>query len=101
MGRGTVDAFARLFVLPQTGHGLSGNSHTTTGAGAEVTRFQIPNQYDKRGALIAWVEQNQAPGKTLRVTAATRSLPLCSYPAYPKYVSGAPESAESYQCAAP
>jgi feruloyl esterase len=101
MGRGTVDAFARLFVLPQAGHGLSGNSHTTTGAGAEVTRFQIPNQYDKRGALIAWVEQNQAPGKTLRVAAGERSLPLCSYPAYPKYVSGPADIAESYQCAAP
>ena len=48
MGRGTVDAFARLFVLPQGGHGLSGNNHTTNGSGQEVARFQIPNQYDKR-----------------------------------------------------
>jgi feruloyl esterase len=101
MGRGTVDAFARLFVLPQTGHGLSGNSHTANGAGQEITRFQIPNQYDKRAALIAWVEQNQAPGKTLQVTAGDRSLPLCSYPEYPRYVSGAPEAAASYRCAAP
>ena len=101
MGRKKVDAFARLFVLPQTGHGLSGNSHTTDGAGKAVTRFAIPNQYDKRGALIAWVEQNQAPGKTLLVKAGERSLPLCSYPAYPRYVSGAPESAASYQCAKP
>jgi pimeloyl-ACP methyl ester carboxylesterase len=101
MGRGTVDAFARLFVLPQTGHGLSGSSHTTNGAGKEVARFQIPNQYDKRGALIAWVEQNQAPEKTLLVKAGTRSLPLCSYPTYPKYISGPVETAESYRCAAP
>jgi hypothetical protein len=101
MGRGTVDTFARLFVLPQTGHGLSGNSHTTSGAGQEITRFQIPNQYDKRAALIAWVEQNQAPGKTLLVRAGERSLPLCSYPEYPQYVSGAPEAAESYRCTAP
>jgi pimeloyl-ACP methyl ester carboxylesterase len=101
MGRGKVDAFARLFVLPQTGHGLSGNSHTTNGAGQEIARFAIPNQYDKRGALIAWVEQNQAPGKTLIVKAGDRSLPLCAYPDYPKYVSGPPESASSYECAAP
>jgi pimeloyl-ACP methyl ester carboxylesterase len=101
MGRSKVDAFARLFVLPQTGHGLSGNSHTTDGAGRAVTRFAIPNQYDKRGALIAWVEQNQPPGKTLLVKAGDRSLPLCSYPAYPKYLRGAPESADSYQCATP
>jgi feruloyl esterase len=101
MGRKKVDAFARLFVLPQTGHGLSGNSHTSTGAGKEIARFQIPNQYDKRGALIAWVEKNEAPGKTLLVKAGDRTLPLCSYPTYPKYVSGPAESATSYQCAAP
>jgi pimeloyl-ACP methyl ester carboxylesterase len=101
MGRGKLDAFARLFVLPQAGHGLSGNSHTTNGAGQEIARFAIPNQYDKRGALIAWVEQNQAPGKTLVVKAGDRSLPLCSYPEYPKFVSGPPETASSYACAAP
>jgi hypothetical protein len=101
MGRKKVDAFARLFVLPQTGHGLSGNSHTTNGAGKENTRFQIPTQYDKRAALIAWVEQNQAPAKTLLVKAGDRSLPLCSYPEYPRYVKGPVESAESYRCTEP
>ena len=50
---------------------------------------------------MAWVEQNQAPAKTLVVTAGGRSLPLCSYPNYPKYVSGPPESASSYVSAAP
>jgi hypothetical protein len=101
MGRKKVDAFARLFVLPQTGHGLSGRSHTTTGAGKEITPFTIPNQYDKRAALIAWVEQNEAPGKTLLVKAGDRSLPLCSYPEYPRYVKGAVESADSYRCTKP
>ena len=42
MGRETVDAFARLFVLPQTGHGLSGSSHTTNGAGKEMHAFPDP-----------------------------------------------------------
>ncbi len=101
MGRRNVDAFARLFVLPQTGHGLSGSSHTSTGAGQPVERFQIPNQFDKRAALVAWVERNEAPGKTEQVTAGSRSLPMCSYPEYPRYVSGAPESAASYRCATP
>jgi hypothetical protein len=101
MGRRTVDAFARLFVLPQTGHGLSGRSHTTDGTGKEITPFAIPNQYDKRAALIAWVEQNQAPDKTLLVKSGDRSLPLCSYPAYPRYLGGPVESADSYRCTAP
>jgi hypothetical protein len=101
MGRDTVDVFARFFVLPQTGHGLSGNSYGTTGAGKTVPSVQIPNQYDKQGTLIAWVEQNKAPGKTLKVTAGSRSQLLCSYPSYPKYVSGPPESADSYASAEP
>jgi len=101
MGRDNVDAFARFFVIPQTGHGLSGSSYGTSGAGKTVPVTQIPNQYDKRGLLMEWVEQNKAPDKTLRVTAGGRSQLLCSYPNYPKYVKGPPESADSYVSAAP
>lgn len=91
MGRATVDAFARLFVLPQTGHGLSGSAY---GSGAA-----IPNSYDRVGVLMDWVEQKKAPGKQIRVTAGERSLPMCSYPEYPKYVEGVAGVAESYVCA--
>jgi len=101
MGSATVDAFARLFVLPQTGHGLSGSNYGTTGAGQTITVKPIPNQVDKRSLIIAWVEQNQAPAKTLRVTNGDRSQLLCSYPNYPKYVGGPPESADSYVSSAP
>ena len=101
LGRDTVDAFARFFVIPGVGHGLSGSSFGTDGSGKTIPATQIPNQYDKLGAIMAWVEQNQAPSKTLVVTAGGRSLPLCSYPNYPKYVSGPPESASSYASAAP
>ncbi len=101
MGRPTVDAFARLFVLPQYGHGSPGNSYGTTGAGQQAASFQIPNQYPKRDLLIAWVEKNEAPGKTLVVTAGGRSLPLNSYPNYSKYIGGPPEQASSYESVAP
>ena len=101
LGRDTVDAFARFFVIPGVGHGLSGSSFGTDGSGKTIPATQIPNQYDKLGAIMAWVEQNQAPSKTLVVTAGGRSLPLRSYPNYPKYVSGPPESASSYASAAP
>ena len=101
MGRPTVDAFARLFVLPQAGHGSSGNSFGTTGAGQPATSFPIPNQYPKRDLLIAWVEKNEAPAKTLVVTAGGRSLPLNSYPNYSKYIGGPPEQASSYESIAP
>jgi pimeloyl-ACP methyl ester carboxylesterase len=101
MGQDQVDAFARFFVLPQTGHGLSGTSYTVNGDGQAISATQIPSQYDKMGILMAWVEKNQAPAKTLVVTAGNRSLPLCSYPSYPKYVGGPVESASSYVSTAP
>ncbi|MCY2954436.1 MAG: tannase/feruloyl esterase family alpha/beta hydrolase [Planctomycetota bacterium] len=101
MGREQVDAFARFYVIPQAGHGLSGRSCGTNGEGKSVPAFQIPNRFDRTALITAWVERNQAPGKTLVVSAGGRSLPLCSYPNYPRYVSGPPESAESYVSAAP
>jgi feruloyl esterase len=96
MGRGTVDAFARFYVIPQVGHGLSGQSCGTHGDGQSAARFQIPNRFDRTALITAWVERNEAPAKTLVVTAAGRSLPLCSYPNYPRYKGGPVESADSY-----
>ena len=101
MGREQVDAFARFFVIPQTGHGLSGESYSINGAGKAVPVTPIPSQFDRRGLIEKWVEQNDAPAKTLVVTSNGRSLPLCSFPNYPKYVGGPPESADSYISAAP
>jgi len=101
MGRDTVDAFARFFVIPQVGHSLSGRSSGTTGDGKSVSAFTIPNQFDRTALITAWVERNEAPGKTLVVTAGGRSLPLCSYPNYPRYKGGPPESASSYESTAP
>jgi feruloyl esterase len=101
MGRDQVDTFARFYVLPQTGHGLSGRSVATNGDGNSVAQFSIPNQFNRTALITAWVERNEPPGKTLVVTAGGRSLPLCSYPNYPRYKGGPPESAESYESAAP
>jgi feruloyl esterase len=101
LGRETVDAFARFYVMPQAGHGLSGRSAAINGDGQTTAPFAIPNRFDRTGLITAWVERNQPPAKTLTVTAGNRSLPLCSYPNYPKYVGGPPESAASYESATP
>lgn len=101
MGRETVDAFARFYVLPQAGHSLRGRSAEINGDGQPVPSFQIPNEFDRIALMTAWVERNEAPGKTLIVTAGGRSLPICSYPNYPHYKGGPPESAESYESTAP
>jgi len=101
LGREQVDAFARFFVIPQTGHGLGGRSSGTNGDGQSVPTFEIPSRFDRTALITAWVERNEAPGKTIVVTAGGRSLPVCSYPNYPRYRSGPPESAASYESTAP
>jgi feruloyl esterase len=100
MGRAAVDRFARFWVMPQTGHGLSGSSYNVAGDGKPVASAPIPNRYDQTGLLFEWVEKNVAPGMSVTVTAGEKSLPLCSYPTYPRYTSGAPGAASSYECAA-
>ena len=100
MGRSKVDSFARLFVLPQTGHGLTGNVYNTDGDGKQIESKPIPNTFDRFALLVDWVENGKAPGKSITVTAGARSLPMCSYPEYPKYRKGPAESAESYVCSA-
>jgi feruloyl esterase len=98
MGRARVDGFARLFVMPQAGHGLSGRSYSVDGEGKPVTVAPIPNAFDRFALLTDWVERKNAPGRSVVVTAGEKSLPLCSYPEYPKYVSGPPAAAASYAC---
>src|ERR1700722_7426521 len=83
MGRSTVDGFARFFVLPQTGHGLSGTNYSVNGDGNKIETQPIPNTYDRLTLLTEWVEKNVAPGKSIKVTAGGRSLPMCSYPDFP------------------
>lgn len=98
MGQTRLDRFARLFVMPQAGHGLSGSNYGFTGEGKAVPVAPIPNAFDRFTLLANWVERKVAPGLSVVVSAGERSLPLCSYPAYPRYKSGPPAAAESYSC---
>ena len=99
MGRKKVDQFARFFVIPQTNHGLSGMNYTTDGDGKTIEAAPIPNTYDRLPILMDWVEKKEPPPKQLTVTGGGRSLPLCNYPLYPKYVGGQASDAGSYLCA--
>jgi hypothetical protein len=101
MGRERVDSFARLYVLPQTGHGLTGRSASIDGNGAPVASAAIPSTIDRFALLQRWVEEGVAPGKSETVTGAGGSLPLCSYPEYPRYITGDASAAASYRCSAP
>jgi hypothetical protein len=54
MGRSKVDNFARFYVLPQTGHGLTGANYTTDAEGKKLEAKLIwpltpnPNQCSGR-----------------------------------------------------
>ena len=99
MGRSAVDEFARFYVIPQTGHGLTGSSYTINGDGGAIPAAQIPSRFDRVAMLLDWVEKGAAPPKSATVTGNTGSLPLCSYPAFPRYNAGSPTEAASYTCA--
>jgi feruloyl esterase len=99
MGRPGVDAFARLFVIPQATHGLTGTVYGIDGAGQTIPTPAIANDYERFAYLVGWVERGVAPEKSLVVRAGERSMPLCSYPEFPKYAGGAPAAASSYTCA--
>jgi len=111
MGQGKIDEFARLFVVPQAGHGLSGKGYKVNGDGkaVEVRNIPSPNGQDKIDILISWVEKKQAPAKTLAIDekgrigtdTAVKGYLLCSYPNYPKFVSGPANMVSSYVSTAP
>jgi len=101
MGRAQVDRFARFFVMPQTGHGLSGTNYGMSGDGKTLPVAPVPNTWDRLALLFDWVERGVAPGMSITVTAGEKSLPLCSYPAYPRYVTGPTVVASSYRCTQP
>jgi len=98
MGRAQIDSFARLFVIPQAGHGLSGTNYSLDGDGKTIPTAPIPNSWDRVSLLINWVERGVAPKMSEAVTAGERSFPLCSYPTYPKYNTGPVTQAGSYRC---
>jgi pimeloyl-ACP methyl ester carboxylesterase len=106
MGQKKLDKFARLYVVPQGGHGLSGKSYKMNGDGetVEVKNIPPPNSSDKMDMIISWVEEGSAPAKTLVVNREGRigvkpegkGYILCSYPNYPRYIGGPPDQVSSY-----
>jgi hypothetical protein len=104
MGWTTLDKFARLYVIPQVGHSLTGTSFSVDGSGKETGSAEIPSNFNQFSMLQNWVEKGTAPGKSVIATGrsdGSKTMPICSYPTYPKYVSGDVSKASSYTCAEP
>ena len=80
--------FYRLFMAPGVNH---------CGGGA------APQPQNLFQSVVDWVENGQAPDTILAVQnltgGATRSRPLCPYPAVATYVGGDPNLASSFACA--
>jgi len=88
-------------MLPQTSDGLYGKNYNVDGDGKSIPAKRIPSDFNCVGLLFDWVEKNAPPPTSVTVTAEDRSLPMCSYPNYPKYIDGPVDKATSYKCAAP
>lgn len=97
---GAAARFARFFRVPGMGHSRGGPS---------------TDQYDALAALVAWVEQGQAPERIIASArgagnaggvnaelpaswSATRTRPLCPFPLVARYKSGDVEQAASFAC---
>ncbi|MGB8492257.1 MAG: tannase/feruloyl esterase family alpha/beta hydrolase, partial [Bacteroidales bacterium] len=106
MGRKKTDKFARLYVVPQGGHGLAGKSNGVNGNGEAVPVRNIPSpdRNDQIDLIISWVEKGEAPLKTLIINTEGRigtkpqgkGFLLCSYPDYPGYIGGPADMVSSY-----
>lgn len=111
MGQDKLDEFARLYVIPNGNHILFGRSYAENGKGEPVEVKPIPaaDHLQKIDMLIDWVEDKQAPAKTLVIDEAgnigtdanAKGYLLCSYPNYQKYIGGPVDTVASYESAAP
>lgn len=89
MGVEDTSSGSRFFVVPGTDH-LGGTLMTNV---------------DWSKALIDWVEKGKAPSQlTFRSTTASgsnKTIPVCQYPMYPRYVGGDVKTSSSYSCTNP
>lgn len=81
MGKGKVDEFVRLYLLPNAGHGVTDHA-------------AVNNQ----SVLDDWVSNGKTP-EQLVGQGSNFTRPVCRYPAWPKYNgTGNPSDASSFRC---
>lgn len=91
---GNAEEFVRFFLVPGMGHGTGGPSTSS---------------YYSLDAIVAWVEQGEAPDSIVAQVSGrnadipeswskSRSRPICLYPASAVYTGGDIESADSFAC---
>ncbi|ADJ45778.1 feruloyl esterase [Amycolatopsis mediterranei S699] len=86
-GPRVTESFLRYYVVP-------GANHANFGTPAFAA------SWDSLTALERWVEGGRAPaGQVVTDLAHPRTRPLCTYPEWPRYRGGDPDSAASFFCA--
>jgi hypothetical protein len=64
-----------------------------------IPGLALPSTFDRLTMLQRWVEQGEAPEKSVTVMGARGSSGLmCSWPTYPHYEGGAADQAAAYRC---
>lgn len=90
MGLADPSRNSRLFVVPGTGH--AGAAGILAGA------------VDWVSPIVEWVENGVAPTQLTYFSSSAgvaKSIPVCQYPNYPRYMAGDLNAAASYTCTAP
>jgi hypothetical protein len=100
-GYSDVQPFYRLFMAPGVEHCGGGDAPQPGRPATEELPFA--GQENLFQALVNWVEHGQAPGRVLASQSlpggATRTRPLCPYPAFAKYLGrGSTDDAASFVC---
>ncbi|SDK14684.1 tannase/feruloyl esterase family alpha/beta hydrolase [Streptomyces indicus] len=86
MGERGTDDFLRYYLVPGANHANFGNPAFAAG-------------WDSLTALERWSEQDRRPtDPVVRDVRDGRERPLCTYPLWPKYRGGDPDSADSFTC---
>ncbi|KAK7691095.1 hypothetical protein QCA50_006198 [Cerrena zonata] len=108
-----MDDFYRLFMVAGLGHCYVsdfGDGANAFGAPLQEMAGMPPLAHDARhnilAALVQWVEDDVAPENITAVHYENNNVtagisftrPICKYPASSRYVSGDPNSAESFAC---
>jgi len=83
-----TDGFVKYFVQPGYGHGFG----------------DFALSWDSLGALDSWSETGVFPANPVAAdgnpATRDRQMPLCEYPAYPRYDGGDARNASSFRCVA-
>ena len=105
LGRADVDSFARLYLAPGVQHCGGGPGPDAFGGSGDWSSEKATHSL--RSALVAWVEQDTAPGPIVATRyegegagrKATMTRPLCPHPQESRYKgTGDTHDAASFEC---